>query len=271
MHALSDSDARYLRLLGIEGPPSGLEGLREIVRRHVCRIPFENVSKLLLYAREGAGRAITLPEFLDGIEHQNLGGTCYTANPHLADLLRHLGYDTDLLGADMTTPNVHTCLRVRVDGVPYHVDCGYGGPFREPLRLDRVPHHLVEGGVRYVFDRNAHPGAYEMNVLSGSQRLHGYMVHDPPRPADFFEPVTLKSFTAGQTFMDHLRIVKIFDEHSAELFDRKLTIHRAGQTREVELRSRSELRSAVANELAMPRCPIEAALEALPELRSELR
>jgi arylamine N-acetyltransferase len=170
----------------------------------------------------------------------------------------------------MTAPNVHTSLRVRVDGVPYHVDCGYGGPFREPLRLDRLPHAFAEGSVEYVLDRSAGPDTYEMRLLSGTRRLPGYVVHDPPRPAGFFEPVIQKSFTGGQTFMNHLRIVKIFDAHSVELFDRKLTIHRGGQTREIELRNRRELKSAVA-ELAMPRCPIEAALDLVPELAASLR
>src|SRR5437870_9944573 len=105
---------RYLRVLGIDGIPSGLDGLRLIVRRHLIRVPFENVSKLLLFEREGGGRAFTLPEFLDGIEHHDLGGTCYTCNPYLSELLRSLGYHADLLGADMTTPNVHTCIRVHL-------------------------------------------------------------------------------------------------------------------------------------------------------------
>lgn len=263
--------ARYLRLLGVDGRPAGVEGLREIVRRHVRQVPFENVSKILLFARERAGRAVTLAEFLDGIEHQDLGGTCYSSNPHLADLLRHLGYDADLLGADMSAPNVHTCIRVRIDGVPYHIDCGYGGPFREPIRLDRLPHEIREGGLAYRLDRNAHPGAYEMTVFSGGERAHGYVVHDPPRPAAFFEPVVLQSFAPGQMFMHHLRIAKVFEEHSVELFDRKLTIHRAGQTSQRELRDAAELKAAVASELAMPRCPVEAALEALPELAAALR
>ena len=268
---LPDPYVRYLRLLGIGGIPSGLDGLREIVRRHVCRVPFENVSKLLLFAREGAGRAFTLAEFLDGIELQDFGGTCYTSNPHLVDLLRRLGYYADLLGADMTTPDVHTCIRVRVDSVPYHVDCGYGGPFREPLRLDCLPHDFVEGSLSYVLERSAQPGASEMKVMSGSQRLHGYIVHDPSRPADYFEPVIRQSFAAGQTFMDHLRIVRIFGEHSVELFDSTLTIHRAGQSRQIELHTRSELKTAVADELAMPRCPIEAALDLLPAVAATLR
>ena len=107
---------RYLRLLGIQGIPAGLAGLREIVARHLCRVPFENVSKLTLFGREGAGRVTTISEFLDGIENYDLGGTCYTNNPYLAELLQALGYDADLLGADMTKPDVHTVIRVRIDG-----------------------------------------------------------------------------------------------------------------------------------------------------------
>src|ERR1017187_3649094 len=83
---------RYLRLLGIRTPiagPAGWDeaGLDEVVHRHLCRVPFENVSKLLLLGREGAGRVTTLTEFLDGIEHYDLGGTCHTNNPFLASLL----------------------------------------------------------------------------------------------------------------------------------------------------------------------------------------
>jgi len=261
---------RYLRLLGIHNVPSGLEGLREIVRRHLGRAPFENVSKLLLFAREGAGRAFTLEEFLDGMERHDLGGTCYTCNPHLAGLLRHLGYEADLRGADMTAADVHTCVRVRIDGVPYHVDCGYGGPFREPLRLDRLPHEFQEGGMRYVLDRDTRPAAYGMGVFAGSQPVHNYIVHDPPRPADFFTPVVLKSFAPGQTFMKHLRIVKIFEEHSVELFDRNLAIHRGGRTSQTELKNLREWKDAVADELAMPRCPVEAVLDLLPALAAGL-
>lgn len=69
---------RYLRLLGIQGTPEGIAGLREIVSKHLRRVPFENVSKLLLFGREGAGRVTTISKFLDGIENLDLGGTCYT-------------------------------------------------------------------------------------------------------------------------------------------------------------------------------------------------
>ena len=163
MSTLPEPYPRYLRLLGIDEVPSGLEGLRTIVRQHLFRAPFENISKLCLFGREGAGRFVTLSEFLDRIEYHDLGGTCHACNPFLADLLRALGYDADLLGADMTPRlNCHTCLRVRIDSVAYHVDVGYGGPFREPIRLDRLPYEIVEGTQRYVLDRKPDGEGYEM-------------------------------------------------------------------------------------------------------------
>jgi arylamine N-acetyltransferase len=260
---------RYLRLLGIDGVPAGLDGLRLITGRHLCRVPFENISKLLLFEREGAARVFTLEEFLDGIEYQDLGGTCHNSNPHLIGLLRHLGYEADLLAADMTVPNCHTSIRVRLESVPYHVDCGYGGPFREPLRLDAVPHDFREGNLRYVFDRNAHPNAFEMKVFAGDRSVHSYLVHDPPQMPEFFTPAVVNSFLPGRAFMSHLRIVKIFEHHSVELFDRQLTVNRAGAAAVTGLASLAELKEALATELAMPRCPIEPALAVLERLTGQ--
>ena len=90
MDSIPEPFQRYLRLLGISGRPAGIEGLEEIVLRHLCTVPFENVSKLLLFDRDKGGRAFTLDGFLDGIEYRDLGGTCYSSNPFLAELLKAL-------------------------------------------------------------------------------------------------------------------------------------------------------------------------------------
>jgi arylamine N-acetyltransferase len=251
-------------VLGIEGFPSGMEGLRAVVRAHLFRAPFENVSKLLLLAREGRARFVTPGEFLEGIEKQDLGGTCYALNPYLASLLRALGFQTDLLGADMSRPNVHTCLRVRVNSVAYHVDVGYGGPFREPVRLDRLPFELAEGAQRYVLDRLGE--TYEMAVFSGKERIHGYVVHDPPRPLDFFAAPMQDSFAPTATFLNCLRICRFFEDHSITLLNRTLSIHRGTDTTRTELNSRGEWEAAFKTHLGMPRCPGTAAIQVLEQI-----
>jgi len=266
---------RYLRLLGIRTPIAGQAGwdeaspderlLNHIVRRHLCRVPFENLSKLLLLGREGAGRVTTLGEFLDGIEQYDLGGTCFTNNPFLASLLKALGYDTDLLGADMSQPNVHTAIRVRLAGFEYHVDVGYGAPFRNAIRLDRLPWEFEQGSYRFLFERAAEPDACQAAVYLGGQRLHGYVVHPPARDAAFFHPALFESYRSGMTFTNMLRIIRFFDDYAVDLQDAKLSIHRGAQTTCRLLRNMADLRAAVAGDLAMPRCPIDEAVAALEQ------
>jgi arylamine N-acetyltransferase len=257
---------RYLRLLGIEEHPTGLEGLRLLVRRHLRAVPFENVSKLLLYDREGAGRAATLAEFLDGIEHQDLGGTCYSNNPFFADLLRGLGYDADLLGADMSKPDVHTCIRVGLDSLAYHVDVGFASPFREPIRLDRLPARIDEGGNHFILDRDSAEGAFCMRMFIREECRVTYLAHDPPRTREHFAPAIGMSFAPSSTFMQHLRISRIFEDYSLDLWDRELLRHDAGGTSIRRLATMTELKAAVAEDLGPPRCPVESAIGVLERL-----
>lgn len=257
---------RYLRILGIEGVPRGIEGLRGVVRRHVCRVPFENVSKLLLFRRERAGRPIRLEEFLDGIEYQDFGGTCYSSNPFLADLLRAAGYEAALFGADMSEPNVHTSIRVRLDGREYHVDAGYAAPFFEPLPLDALPIAVTSGGHRYVLDRTAAPGSCRLTMFVDGEPRHGYVVHPPERAAAFFAPAIVRSYDRDRTFMRVLRITRFFDDHAIEIRNTRLLRHSAGRTIERVLTGLPDLRRAVTSEFAMPRCQVEDAVAMLEEL-----
>jgi arylamine N-acetyltransferase len=63
--------------------------------------------------------------------------------------------------------------------------------------------------------------------------------------------------------MTRLRIARFFEDHSVDLTDRTLTIHRDGQSREIQLNSMKEMRDAIDNELQMARCPVEKAIEVL--------
>jgi arylamine N-acetyltransferase len=267
--ALSNEHRRYLRLLGVAAAPPDFDALRQIVGAHVCRVPFENVSKLLLYAREGAGRPITLTEFLDGIEHHDHGGTCYSSNPFLCGLLRALGYDATLLSADMQVPDIHSSIRVRLDGVEYHIDVGYAAPFRSPMPLDRLPHTVTSGAQRYVFDGCDRPDTYELTLYIRGERRHGYVVHPPPRGAGFFNGAILNSFRPGSTFMRCLRISRIFDDRTIDIRNRSLIVSRSDSSAETTLDSVEDLRDAVSTVLMMPRCAVEEAVRILERLMGQ--
>ena len=213
-----------------------------------------------------AGRQTALPEFLDGIEHRDLGGTCYTSNPFLAELLLALGYDADLLGADMASPNVHTCVRVHLGSAAYHVDVGYAAPFRQPMRLDQLPHCIVHGDTRYVLDRDGNGERYAMTVFCRGEKVHGYVVHGPPRTLDFFRPIILDSYARGRMFTSSLRVTRYFEDGVAELKDRRLASYRSGIHSETVLHTMDDLLSAVTDSLAMPRCPVDKAVRILERI-----
>jgi arylamine N-acetyltransferase len=260
--------ARYLRLLGFDHAPSGLEGLRQLVRRQVVRVPFENVSKLLLFGRERRGRITTLAEYLDGLEQYDLGGTCYTANPFFAELLCEAGYDADLLGCDMARANVHTAIRVRVGGNECHVDVGYGGPFFEPLLLANLPYEMTYGLCHYVLDRGD-DGRLAMNVFCQGRRIHGYVVNEAPRKPEFFTSIILDSFRPTATFMTLLRVVRYFDDHAVELENNAVTCHYRNGSRPIRADSMEQLRGILDTEFLMPRCPMEKAVETLEQLTGQ--
>ena len=264
--SLSEEHARYLQVLGFDEAPAGLEGLRALVHRHLCRVPFENVSKLLLFAREGRGRPVALPEFLTNIVHHDLGGTCYSSNPFFSQLLGALGYDAVLLGADMSLQDVHTSIRVVVDAIEYHVDVGYAAPFRDPIRLDGLPCTIRQGDDRYVFERDSRPGALRLTMTTGDGRQHGYVVHPPPRTPEFFRPTIVASFRPGATFMRGLRISRFFEDRAVDLRNRRLTISRGDRSEQRTLDNLAELRHAVNTEFLMARCPVEEAVSILEHL-----
>jgi len=259
-----DEFHRYLRLLGLNHGPAGVEGLRALVERHLAVIPFENLSKLLLYDREGAGRPLTLSEYLDGIEHSDLGGTCYSKNGFFAELLRYLGYEADLLGADMSKPNVHACIRARIEGIAYHVDIGFAAPFREPVRLDRLPAEVREGLNRYVIENDS--AGVRVTQYREDTFVLRYVAHDPPRARDFFDPIAVGSFNLASEFMQRLRISRVLPSYSVDLTGHRLFRHEHGRTTFTDLHSLPELLGAVHNQLAMPRAPVEQAVTIVERL-----
>ena len=125
---------------------------------------------------------------------------------------------------------------------------------------------IRNGRLRYVLDRACEPGTYVMSHWRGDERIHGYVVHGPPREFRFFRRTIEESFLPGKTFMSWLRIARFFEDHSADLIDRTLTIHRGSCSSDYELNSIREIRNAVDNEMRMPRCPVEEGVNILERL-----
>ena len=249
---LSALHLRYLELIGVEPDVPNLETLQRLVRAHVHRIPFENISKLYYLRAKGFRGAPPLEMYLDGIEKHGFGGTCYTNNPHFSGLLAALGYDVRLCGADMTQPDVHTAILIRLDGVEYLVDTGYAAPFDQPMRRDLgrdVERRL--GNERWVLKPADNEGRSEMQHHRDGRHIHGYTVKPTGRDASFFGPAIRDSFRPDATFMNKIRLVRFGDDWSLGISDLRV-IHATPATCEIRrLTSREDLIDAIAAEFGI--------------------
>lgn len=121
-----------LQLAGSFAPDES--SLRQIHKHHLLQIPFENLDIM-------NGRRLVLEEqkLWEKIVRHKRGGICYELNGLLGDLLRRLGYQADLLAAQVMEENGdpfdHALLLVCCGEDRWLADVGFGDHFLEPLQL----------------------------------------------------------------------------------------------------------------------------------------
>lgn len=255
---------RYVGLLGAEAGPTSLDHLGRLVRAQLTRVPFENVSKLLLKKIAGAAFIPTLAQHLDGIEHLRFGGTCYANNHYFCELLRHLGYDVDLCGADMAKPDVHIVNIVRLEGREYLVDVGYAAPFFEPmpLHLDREL-EIRWGADRYVLHPRDGRGRSRMDLWCDGRLIHGYTVNPAPRELGHFEDVIRRSYDDSATFMNVLVIARFFADRSLRVHNYTLSESTPDGTVITDLDGIDKLVDTVARLMGIEEAILLAAVEGI--------
>ena len=130
----------YFERIGFTGTARvDLETLREVLRRHVCSVPFENLDVQLerpLTTSPGAA--------FEKIVGNGRGGWCYEQNGLFGWALAEIGFEVTRLAAavmrqergEVSTAN-HLCLRVAVpgSGTDYLADVGFGGSMLAPIRF----------------------------------------------------------------------------------------------------------------------------------------
>ena len=253
---------RYLSILGIEAAPPSLDHLKRLVHAQLTRVPFENISKLYLKRTEGASYIPSLEQHLDGIEYFSFGGTCYANNPYFSQLLRHLGYEVDLCGADMSKPDVHVVSIVHLRGREYLVDVGYGAPFFEPRArdLDRE-HEIVFGRNRYVLHPQDGRGRSRMDHFHNGQLIHGYVVKPAPCQIEIFNNVIRDSYTDAATFMNVVVIERFFPDRSLRIHNFTLTESTPEGALTTRLADHEELVDAVEHHIGIPADIVREAVE----------
>lgn len=128
----------YLERINYRGSVApAAETLRALQVAHLLSVPFENLSI-------HAGQPILLEDdaLFTKIVTNRRGGFCYEANGLFAALLRALGFEVEMLSAEVANaagefgPDFdHMALMVQLER-RWLVDVGFGDSFLEPLLLD---------------------------------------------------------------------------------------------------------------------------------------
>jgi len=200
----------YFARTGYTGPREPTLGaLRDIVLRHACSIPFENLDVLL-------DRGISLAD--DAVERKLVtdrrGGYCFEQNSLIMRVLTALGFAVTPLSArvrlkqprEYTPPRTHLFLRVDIDGVPWLADVGIGGlsptaPFRLDVLTDEQPNpHEVR---RIVSEQGSSGARYFHQAKLGDAWADVYEFTGEEMPAIDRELANWWTSTSRETHFRH--------------------------------------------------------------------
>ncbi|MBI5267266.1 MAG: arylamine N-acetyltransferase [candidate division Zixibacteria bacterium] len=254
----------YLQLLKVDRSRPDLAFLTRLVRAHLDRFPFENISKLLYMKREGLKGLTGLRRYLDGAATHHFGGTCYSSNYYLHLLLTHLGFKVKLCGADMNRPDVHVVTIVTVEGREFLVDVGYAAPFLDPMPLDLTDDYRIRlAEDHYHLRPRDQNDRWRLEMHRNGEIIHGYLVNPLPRTIDHFAPAILDSYRPAGTFMTSLLLTRFSPGRSARINNMsvRLTNGQACQTH--EMKTSAELFDAIEEHFGIPAAITAEALEGL--------
>ncbi|NWF89156.1 MAG: arylamine N-acetyltransferase [Ignavibacteriaceae bacterium] len=260
---------KYLSLLEQKREAPSVEYLHKIVKSHLIKIPFENISKLLLKQKN----ATTIPDlvqYLEGIEKYNFGGTCYSNNYYLYLLLQHLGFEVKLCGCDMKNPDVHLISIVTIDNREFIVDGGYAAPFLEPMPRDLKTDYVIElGNEQYILKPKNDEEKSHLEQYHNGELKHWYTAKPQSRNFDEFEKVIRDSYADKAMFMNAILITRFFENGSIVLRNLNLTETIDGKTSAAKIVF-EEIPELVNNKFGIPAELVRKAISKLSELKDTL-
>lgn len=170
-----------LEVRAIGGP--SLSVLRQLHRRHLYAVPFEN-----LLIRRGGCPTLEPESLFRKLIAGRQGGICYELNGLFGRFLTELGFDVELLGARVEeegTPFDHLVLKVNIGENAYLADVGYGDHFEEPIPLLANQRFMDDRGVFWFEEKGQ--GLILWRERPPESKAFCYELHLTPRLLSDFE------------------------------------------------------------------------------------
>jgi len=128
----------YLNRIGAGYEKPSLDYLFELQKKHVSRIPFENIDIVC-----DVKLSLETDNLKRKILDNKFGGFCYELNWLFYQLLIDLGFNVSLMKGQVYSARGipgpefdHLCLKVDIENEAWLVDVGYGKGFIHPLKIN---------------------------------------------------------------------------------------------------------------------------------------
>jgi arylamine N-acetyltransferase len=257
---------QYLRILGVKNNKPTLGALNEIVTAHITNVPFENISKIYYRKHLGLNSIPELKTYLDGIERNHFGGTCFSNNYYFYLLLANLGYTVTLCGADMKNPDAHMVSMVKIEGREFLLDVGYAAPFLSPIPRDLdLDYSIILGRDRYVLKPQDNHGFTRLELYRDGILKHGYVAKPDPKTLDHF--AVANSYREDATFMNTLLLARFFPDRSIVINNFTVIESQGALSRSYALKDRDILIQAVEDLFDIPGPIVMDAVSQLRDLQ----
>jgi N-hydroxyarylamine O-acetyltransferase len=231
---------RYLKRISYDGnlvPNS--ETLRQLHRRHMFSVPFENLDIPMKRPIQ-----LNTDAFFDKIVNRNRGGFCYELNGLFAELLRTLGFKVTMLSArvaksaeDFGPEFDHMTLLVELDD-RWIADVGFGDSFNEPLKLDDDSSQIQSGKQYKIIPYQNDSRLYQS---FDNKWMNQYVFHIVPHELnDYSEMCQYHQTSPGSTFTQKTVCSLATENGRITLTDKKLIITSGSKREERDLSGKAE-------------------------------
>jgi N-hydroxyarylamine O-acetyltransferase len=258
---------RYLTLLGEPAAAPSLPALSALVRAQFRAVTFENVTSLLRRAAHPDGPVPPLdPDLLlANWEAGRGGGVCYEISAMFHRLIHALGYDAELVLAQISIPDGHQALQVHLDGTRYLVDVGTGSPIFRPIPLIGTT-EFRHAGLTYRFRADDEPGHWRQERLIDGDWKLSCRYDLGPLDLDRQYIAYQHHQTPGATWvLDKIRLIRCEDDAVYSLTGPELTTITTAGKRTDHLTDLPEYTQLTAETFCLPDLPINKAVDARPD------
>jgi N-hydroxyarylamine O-acetyltransferase len=236
----------YLHRIAYDGSrQASVDTLRELHRRHLYSVPFENLDITL-------GTRIELDPALlfDKIVARHRGGFCYELNGLFHDLLAALGFRVSMLSGCVRHEDGgfgpefdHMLLKVELPE-PWLADVGFGESFVDPLPLKPGAEELENGHLFGVIPEN---GGWELfRRDSDGMQVPLYRFSDVPHRLSEYEEMSNYHQTSPESSFTRRSICTMaLPNGRITLAGMRLIATKNGSREQHLLQSESELRDCL--------------------------